>query len=206
MVTWENWERFLTLIIDCASLTQSEKFIAAKDAKKAAEETLQEIIALSNQLINKIDKLDELGELGFIHTPYPDDVVGILLKAGETAPRFSLYVEEAIRNATVSKRDERYLPSLSNFIRVMANNYEEGSVEFSHHYEDIMKTTKFSPRLFCVFLRDKIDEFIECGALPKNFKLSHEQIAGFCNALFEESIGAENVKGYFAEDRRVKSR
>lgn len=204
LLTWQNWERFLTLVIDSASLTQLENFIAAKKTKQEAENVLQEIIELSNQLVNKIDRLEELGELGFIHVPYADDVVSILLEAGKTAPRFSLYVEEPIRQATISKRDDRYLPSISNFIRTMAKNYEEGNIEFSRHYEDIMKTNRFSSRLFCVFLRDKIEESKKYGeVLSQDFSLSYQQIADFCNALFEEDITAENVKTYFAENKKA---
>ena len=40
---WQNWERFLTLVVDCAGLMQPEETNKARELKKQAEKLKQDI-------------------------------------------------------------------------------------------------------------------------------------------------------------------
>jgi len=198
---WQNWERFLTLVVDCAGLMQPEETNKARELKKQAEKLKQDIAMYCEKLADSIDGLNELGEQGLIDTPYITNPIRVVIETGKDHYIFGSYVEERLNKAIVGF-GSKYFPNIQNVMRQVGAIYEEQEIDFSDNY--IILNTRASPREFCVQLSSRIDEYIRCNALPNEFKLTQSEIADFCNALFqkENSITAQNVKGYLKNFRK----
>jgi hypothetical protein len=91
---WQNWEIFLTLVVDCAGLMQPEKTNEARELKKQAEKLKQDIAMYCEKLASSIDELNELGEQGSIDTPYITDPIRVVIETGKDHYMFGSYVEE----------------------------------------------------------------------------------------------------------------
>lgn len=204
--SWQTWEIFLTLVVDCAGLMHPDKTNTARESKKKAEKLKQNIIEYCENLANSIDELNELGELGFIDVPYSDNPIKAVIKAGEHNYLFNCHIKENLQKSIAGFCSSRYIPSIQALLRQVSYSYEEQQVCFSYNYSSL--NNRASPRDFCVKLSTSIDEFIRTNSLPKNFKLTQSEIADFCNALLldeqEKFITADNVKTYINDFRKLQ--
>ena len=204
---WQNWERFLTLVVDCASLMQNEKTKEARTLKRQAEKLKKDIEICCEKLAYSIDEINELGEQGFIDIPYISNPVRTVIEAGKNNILFNKYINENLQKAIAGFSDSKYLPTIQDVIRYISSSYEEQQIEYSYNYSELNK--RASPRDFCVKLNRCIDEHIRSMALPNNFKLTHSEIADFCNALLlsdENNITADNVKTYLNDFKKAQKR
>jgi len=126
---WQNWERFLTLVVNCAGLMQPEETNKARKLKRQAEKLKQDIAMYCEKLADSIDGLNELGEQGLIDTPYITNPIRVVIETGKDHYIFGSYVEERLNKAIVGF-GSKYFPNIQNVMRQVGAIYEEQEIDF----------------------------------------------------------------------------